>query len=91
MTSSHSPSIHRPRPILERFLTCATKSPVSGAYLSASALRSPSVPTAPFSSVVGLLELRAAPDLPWDPHHPFALRIAGQDFTTRDIEHWRLV
>lgn len=48
-------------------------------------------PGFPLASLVGVLELRASPDLPWNPRQPLALRIAGQDFTSRDIDHWKLV
>jgi len=43
-------------------------------------------------AIGGLLELRASPArYPWDPHEPLALRIAGCDFTSRDIERWTLL
>ncbi|HRP04324.1 MAG TPA: hypothetical protein PLV87_05380 [Opitutaceae bacterium] len=42
-----------------------------------------------FTSVEGVLELAAAPDYPWNPRQPLRLRIAGCDFSSRDIEHWR--
>ncbi len=47
-------------------------------------------PAYPVPAATGILELRAAPDFPWDPHRPLALRIAGCDLTTRDIERWSL-
>lgn len=47
-------------------------------------------PAFPLASIVGVLELRAAPDFPWAARHALALRIDGQDFTSRDIQHWRL-
>lgn len=47
-------------------------------------------PGFPLASVVGLLELRVSPDFPWNPRQPLALRIAGQDFSSRDIDHWKL-
>jgi hypothetical protein len=43
-------------------------------------------------AITGLLELRASPTrYPWDPHEPLALRIAGCDFISRDIERWTLI
>lgn len=47
-------------------------------------------PAFPMDSINGVLELRAAPAFPWDPHQPLALRVAGNDFSTRDIARWRL-
>lgn len=47
-------------------------------------------PAFPLASIVGVLELRASPDTPWNPRQALALRIAGQDFTSRDIDHWKL-
>lgn len=44
-----------------------------------------------FAGVAGVLELAAAPDYPWNPRQPLRLRVAGCDFSSRDIEHWRLV
>ncbi len=41
-------------------------------------------------SILGLLELRTDPNYPWDSHQPISLRIAGIDFTNRDIERWTL-
>jgi len=42
-------------------------------------------------AIAGRLELRASPTrYPWDPHEPLALRVAGCDFTSRDIEQWTL-
>lgn len=49
-------------------------------------------PAFPVPAVTGLLELRASPSrYPWDPHEPLALRVAGCDFTSRDIERWSLL
>lgn len=48
-------------------------------------------PAFPLASIVGTLELRASPDTPWNPRQALALRIAGQDFSSRDIDHWKLV
>lgn len=49
-------------------------------------------PSFPLVSIAGLLELRASPArYPWDPHEPLALRVAGCDFTSRDIERWSLL
>lgn len=43
-------------------------------------------------AITGRLELRASPArYPWDPHEPLSLRVAGCDFTTRDIERWTLL
>jgi hypothetical protein len=48
-------------------------------------------PAFPVPAVSGLLELRADPArYPWDPHKPLALRVAGCDFSSRDIERWSL-
>lgn len=41
--------------------------------------------------VAGVLELAAAPDFPWNPRQALRLRIAGCDFSSRDIEHWKLL
>lgn len=49
-------------------------------------------PTFSVPGVIGRLELRASPTRsPWDPHEPLALRVAGCDFTSRDIERWTLI
>lgn len=40
-------------------------------------------------TIAGVLALADAPDFPWDPRRPLRLRIAGCDFSTRDIEHWK--
>lgn len=49
-------------------------------------------PSFPVPAITGRLELRASPTrYPWDPHEPLALRVAGCDFTSRDIERWTLV
>ena len=45
----------------------------------------------PLPAIHGLLELRADPTYPWDAHRPLALRVAGCDFTSRDIERWSLL
>lgn len=42
-------------------------------------------------AVAGVLELAAAPDYPWNPRQPLRLRVAGCDFSSRDIERWRLI
>jgi hypothetical protein len=42
-------------------------------------------------AITGVLELAAAPDFPWDPHQPLALRIAGYGFSSRDIAGWTRV
>ena len=47
-------------------------------------------PAFPVPAVAGLLELHSAPAFPWGPRQPLALRIAGCDFTSRDIERWKL-
>jgi hypothetical protein len=47
--------------------------------------------TFPISFLTGRLELRVDPTYPWDPHQPLELRLAGCDFNTRDIDHWRLL
>lgn len=47
-------------------------------------------PAFPVPAVVGQLELRSTPAFPWDPREPLALRVAGCDFTSRDIAHWKL-
>lgn len=48
-------------------------------------------PGFPLASISDPLELRTAPDVPWNPRHPLARRVAGQDFTSRDSDHWKLV
>lgn len=48
-------------------------------------------PAFPLPAISGLLELRTDPAYPWDARRPLALRIAGCDFTSRDIERWNLV
>jgi hypothetical protein len=49
-------------------------------------------PAFPVPAASGLFELRASPSrYPWDPHEPLALRVAGCDFTSRDIERWKVV
>ena len=49
-------------------------------------------PSIPVPAVGGLLELRADPArYPRDPHEPLALRIAGCDFSSRDIERWKVI
>ena len=42
-------------------------------------------------SLQGLLELPRAPDLPLDPHQPLFLRIAGVEFSSRQIAAWTIV
>lgn len=42
-------------------------------------------------AAAGRLELAAAPDFPWNPHHALQLRIAGCNFSSRDIERWHLL
>lgn len=42
-------------------------------------------------AISGVLELVVAPDFPWDPREPLRLRIAGVAFSSRDIEHWKLL
>lgn len=49
-------------------------------------------PAFPIPAITGRLELRASPTrYPWDSHEPLALRVAGQDFTSRDIERWKVI
>lgn len=49
-------------------------------------------PAFPIPAIAGRLDLRTAPArYPWDAREPLALRVAGQDFTTRDIERWKLI
>lgn len=49
-------------------------------------------PAFPITSLSGRLELRSAPACyPWNAREPLALRVAGQDFTSRDIERWSLL
>ncbi len=45
----------------------------------------------PCDSLRGRLHLVASPDLPWDRHQSLALSIAGVPFSSRDIDHWRLI
>jgi len=45
----------------------------------------------PCDSLRGHLHLERAPDLPLNPRHPLALSIAGVAFSSRDIDHWKLV
>ena len=40
------------------------------------------------SSVIGNLELVAAPDYPWDPLQPLGLQISGYVFSSREIDRW---
>lgn len=47
-------------------------------------------PAFPVANAAGILELRSAPGFPRDPRQPLALRVAGCDFTSRDIAHWTL-
>lgn len=42
------------------------------------------------ASTAGRLELRTAPDLPWNPRQLLALRVGDCDFTNRDIDRWSL-
>jgi len=42
-------------------------------------------------TIAGVLELAAAPDFPWDIRQTLRLRIGECDFTTREIEHWKLL
>lgn len=46
-------------------------------------------PALPLSAVTGILELREAPPMPWNYHLPLSLRVAGCDFSTRDIASWK--
>lgn len=39
-------------------------------------------------AITGRLELVSAPDFPWNPRQPLALRIAGFTFSSRDIARW---
>lgn len=39
-------------------------------------------------ALVGVLELAAAPEFPWNPRDPLSLRIAGFGFSSRDIAQW---
>ena len=48
-------------------------------------------PAFPLPAVNGFLELAADPAYPWDAHQPLALRVAGCDFTHRDIERWHVL
>ena len=48
-------------------------------------------PAFPVPAVAGRLELHSDPAYPWDPRQPLGLRIAGCDFTSRDIERWKLL
>jgi len=48
-------------------------------------------PAFPLAGINGILELRSSPDLPWNPRRPLDLRIAPCDFTSRDIDHWKLL
>ena len=43
------------------------------------------------AGVAGVLELVTAPDYPWNSRQPLRLRVAGCDFSARDIEHWNLL
>ncbi|HEY9248426.1 MAG TPA: hypothetical protein VIO38_04815 [Rariglobus sp.] len=45
----------------------------------------------PCDSLRGRLDLVASPDLPLNPRHPLALSIAGVTFSSRDIDHWKLI
>ena len=40
------------------------------------------------SAATGKLELRSAPDYPWNPKQPLHLGVAGLEFSSRDIERW---
>jgi len=42
-------------------------------------------------SLQGLLELARAPDLPLDSRQPLVLRIAGVEFSSRQIAAWTIV
>jgi len=47
-------------------------------------------PAFPVPTAAGILELRTAPEFPWNPREPLALRVAGCEFTSRDIARWSL-
>lgn len=38
----------------------------------------------------GVLELSRPPEFPWNPREPLALRVAGVEFSSRDIARWML-
>jgi hypothetical protein len=46
-------------------------------------------PAFTLAAVTGFLELRDAPAMPWDCHQPLLLRVAGCDFSPRDIASWK--
>ena len=48
-------------------------------------------PAFPLAGINGLLELRSSPDHPWNTRQPLVLRVATCDFTSRDIDHWKLL
>lgn len=48
-------------------------------------------PSFALPSASGILELHSDPAYPWDSHQPLALRAAGCDFSSRDIERWKLI
>ena len=39
-------------------------------------------------AITGVLELLAAPGFPWNPRETLQLRIAGFNFSSREIESW---
>lgn len=39
----------------------------------------------------GILELRRAPDYPWDPRQALQLAVAGYGFSSREMENWALL
>jgi hypothetical protein len=45
---------------------------------------------ATFPMLRGVLELHRAPEFPWNPREPLALRISGIEFSSRDIQRWML-
>lgn len=44
-----------------------------------------------FDTLAGVLELAGVPDFPWDPRQPLRLRLAGCDFDSHAIGHWKLL
>ena len=40
------------------------------------------------AAATGILELLSTPEYPWNPRQPLQLRIAGFEFSNREIERW---